>query len=115
MLRYGSSQWISNLAYKRNRTARKVDGIPTPICYDLDNVWIGDFQRIVDPLLEGSHYDVIVVYHSQDCRINRVRIDQRFVSLDVHHDIRALGRNYFRDAIGSRRMVRPRHPDTRPK
>ncbi len=49
----------------------------------------------------------------QDGGIDRGRVDQRLVALNIHDDLRVLGRSHFGHAVGTRKVVGARHPHRR--
>jgi hypothetical protein len=99
----------ATLACKRNRTAGKINRVAGQIGHHFDDVRIADLARIFDDLHERGHGNIGIVQQRQRRGIDRGRIDQRLVALDVHDHRCSVGRGRFGHAIGSGKMIGARH------
>ena len=72
----------------RDHRAGEVDRVAGPVGDHLDHVRVGQSSsRILDALLERAHRDLGVVEQGQHRRVDRLRLDQRLVALDVDHQL----------------------------
>ena len=80
---------------------------------NLHDIRIVDLIRHLDPLLERPHRQFGVAQQREDQRVDSRRIDERFIALDVDDVLGIVGRGDLGDAIGSGRVIGPRHADDR--
>src|SRR5579884_27952 len=92
-----------------NRTARKIDRIPNKIGHDFHYVRVQDIRRICNPLLQSAHGDRFVSIRRENGSIDRFRINQRLISLNVHVQRSCFSGGNFSYTVGSSRMIAPCH------
>ena len=65
---------------------------------------------------QRAHRRIRIVEHRKNCRVDRGRIDQRLVALNVDDQPRlGMSRGDLRHAIGAREMIGARHRHLRPE
>src|SRR5215510_9819797 len=96
-------------ARKRDRVTRETDREPLAVDYDFDHV---RFERVFDRfdrLAGRAHDDRPVGEQGLEGGLDRRRLDQRLVALNVDDDLGVQPRRDFGKAVGPRRVIRRRH------
>src|SRR5579884_644017 len=100
---------VPAIAFVGNRTARKIDRISQKIRHDFYHVRVQNIRRICNPLLQSAHGDRFVSIRGENGSIDRFRINQRLISLDIYVQRGWFSGSDFSYAVGTCRMIAPRH------
>src|SRR5712664_3291747 len=92
-----------------NRCARKIDGVAVEVQHHLHHIGIHDVARSLDRRCYRADRSLRLLQQGIDRHINRVRIEQRFISLDVYENVSLFASRYFRDAFRPSAVLAPRH------
>ena len=98
---------------RRRRTwnggAGKIQGITRKIGDNFDDTRVVEFLGVEEGTAGSAHFKRRIGEHRGDGGVDRVRLDQRLVALQVDHGTAGVGGHYLRDAVGAADMVGARH------
>ncbi len=93
-----------------NRRPREVERVAVEVQHGLNDVRVHDVARCFDRRRHRADRCRRLLQQGIHSHVNRPRIQQRLISLDVHKHVALFARRHFRDAFRSGTVLRPRHP-----
>src|SRR5882762_4401337 len=92
-----------------NRRAGKIDRVPVEVQHRLHHVRVHDVAGRLNRRRHRADRSLGFLQQGIDRRINRIRIQQRLVSLYVHEDVALFVSRHFGHAFRSGTVLGPRH------
>jgi hypothetical protein len=92
----------------RNRRAREIEGSPGAIDHHLAHVWVEIVGRVIDAPPERGQVDRRIG-EGREGLLDHRGLDERFVPLNVDHEVAIEPACHFGDAIGPAHVRRVRH------
>jgi hypothetical protein len=101
----------ARLEGKWNRGPRKVHRVAFHIDHDFHDIPVVDFVCVGDPAPQRRHLDAGVAFERRNQLRDGLRLDERFVALDVDDDLAVEIRRDFGNPIESGAVLHARHAD----